>query len=287
MLRHTNRGYFIFSVFLILAIPINWMVVDMQPELPISIPSDWYENKSDGSVRLDTTAATEASADKVEFSGHVGGMVLAVETQNEYAYVGQGGVLSILDISVPADLNMVGYTRSFPDIVQAVAVEDDFAYIADNTAGLLIIDISNPAEPIEVGAYDTPGYASDVAVMDGYGYVADYFDGLRVVDISNPTSPNEVGFFSNLAAMRGVAISGDYAFVANDYLGLQVVDISNPAVPVEVGNFDTPGEAYDVALSGNYAFVADTTGGLRIIDISTPSSPVEVGYTNTLGKLLL
>jgi hypothetical protein len=41
--------------------------------------------------------------------------------------------------------------------------------------------VSNPANPVEVGNYDTPGLALDIAVAGIFAYIADGYDGgLRV-----------------------------------------------------------------------------------------------------------
>jgi hypothetical protein len=58
-----------------------------------------------------------------------------------------------------------------------------------------VIDVSNPANPREVGFFDTPGFALDVYVSGNYAYVADGYAGLRVIDVSNPANPREVGYF--------------------------------------------------------------------------------------------
>src|SRR5687767_8751998 len=49
-----------------------------------------------------------------------------------------------------------------------VAVSGNYAYVADYTAGLQVIDVSNPASPQRVGGYDTSGLASGVAVSGNY-----------------------------------------------------------------------------------------------------------------------
>ena len=54
-----------------------------------------------------------------------------------------------------------------------VAVAGSYAYVADWFGGLRVINVANPAAPIEVGFYDTPGNASGVAVAGSYAYVAD------------------------------------------------------------------------------------------------------------------
>ena len=45
-------------------------------------------------------------------------------------------------------------------------------------------DISNPANPILKGNYNTSGYAYGVQVVGNYAYVADYGGGLKIIDVS-------------------------------------------------------------------------------------------------------
>jgi hypothetical protein len=61
-----------------------------------------------------------------------------------------------------------------------VAVVANYAYVADDDAGLRIISVSDPAHPTEVGYYDTPGIACGVAAVGNYAYVADDDAGLQV-----------------------------------------------------------------------------------------------------------
>ena len=82
-----------------------------------------------------------------------------------------------------------------------MAVSGSYAYVADDDAGLRVIDVSTPASPTEVGFFDTPGNALDVAVSGTYAYVADRDAGLRVIDVSTPSNPIEVGF---LEALEGL-----------------------------------------------------------------------------------
>ncbi|MDI6740162.1 MAG: hypothetical protein QME74_07340, partial [Candidatus Edwardsbacteria bacterium] len=102
----------------------------------------------------------------------------------DYAVIGSGGGVMILNVSNPASPVKVGEIAT-PGLVQAVVVSGNYAYVADDTYGLRIINISNPAE---AGYYDTPGDAWGVAVSGNYAYVADWGSGLRVINISNPAS---------------------------------------------------------------------------------------------------
>jgi len=145
-------------------------------------------------------------------------------------------------------------------------VSGSYVYVAGDSTGLRVIDISNPSNPVEVGYYDTPGYAMGVAVSGSYAYVADWHYGLRVIDITDPSNPVEVGYYNTPGYAYGVAVSGSYAYVADRRAGLRVIDITDPSNPVEVGYYDTPGYAMSVAVSGSYAYVADGGAGLQIYE---------------------
>jgi hypothetical protein len=162
-----------------------------------------------------------------------------------------------------------------------VAVSGNYAYVADEAAGLQVIDVSNPANPQRVGGYDTSGFAQSVAVSGNYAYVADYAAGLQVIDVSNPANPQRVGGYDTSGNASGVAVSGNYAYVADELDGLQVIDVSNPASPQRVGGYAAGGFAYGVAVSGNFAYLAYHTAGLHVIDVSNPVNPRRVGGNST------
>ena len=231
---------------------------------------------------LQEGATLQPQAQNVELVGQIGGSVYAVALQGDYAYIGVGPRLVILDVSNPAQPPVIGQTGVLPGMVGDVAVAGAYAYVADGEGGLRIVDVSDPAHPAEAGSYDTPGVAYDVAVSGAYAYVADREGGLRIVDVSDPAHPAETGSCDTPGSFAwGVAVSGAYAYVADRGSGLRIVDVSDPAHPAEVGFYDTPGQAHGVAVSGAYAYVADW-GGLRIVDVSDPAHPSEVGFYNTL-----
>jgi hypothetical protein len=76
-----------------------------------------------------------------------------------YANVEVGLRLIVLDVSKPATPIEVGSTTPFPYFVGDVVVSGTRAYVADGYGGLRVVDISNPAGPTELGAWDSPGYA--------------------------------------------------------------------------------------------------------------------------------
>jgi len=173
-----------------------------------------------------------------------------------------------------------------------------YVLVADGSAGLQVINVADPANPLFVGTYDTPDDARSVAVSGNYAYVADGSAGLQVVDVSTPTAPKAPktggSFYDTSGTAYGVAISGTYAFVADGSPGLVVIDVSNPMTPTYVATYDTPGEARSVAIAASpattpghiWAYIADGSWGLHVVDVTDPAHPQFVTVSKTPGTAL-
>jgi len=167
-----------------------------------------------------------------------------------------------------------------------IFVSGNYAYIADSFNGLRVVDVSDPANPQQVGSFDPPGSrrAQGVYFSDPYLYVADGL-GLLILDVSDPTAPFEVGFYHSPGFAVKVYPLGGYAFVADREGGLRIANVSDPANPKPVSNYFEAGSVHvlDVFVSDSYAYVAMGGLGLRIVDISDPANPQEVGFSDTEG----
>ncbi|MHB1037580.1 MAG: Ig-like domain-containing protein, partial [Pirellulales bacterium] len=164
-----------------------------------------------------------------------------------------------------------------------VAIVGTRAYVADGYAGLVIIDVTNPAAPVRRGGYDTSGYSKDVAVSGTLAYVADSSAGLQIIDVSNPAAPKQVGGYDTSGSALGVAVSGTVAYVADENAGLVILDVTDPAASVRLGGYNTSGFAYGVAIVGTLAYVADYDAGLVIVDVSDPTVPRRLGALDING----
>jgi hypothetical protein len=220
----------------------------------------------------------------VKLVGRTGGTYNAVAVQGNYAYIAEGGGLSILNISNSTSPQLVG-TVALPASANSVTVNSTYAYVADSSSGLQIINVSNPASPTLVGSYATSSSeAYGVAVSGNYAYLATG-SGLQIININNPFLPTLAGLYTTgyyyYNLVSGVAVSGNYAYVADSYYGLLIINISNPASPTLAGFFGTG--ASSIAVSGNYVYVADYYNGLQIINISNPASPTLAGSCGLQG----
>ncbi len=143
-----------------------------------------------------------------------------------------------------------------------------------------------PVNLVEVGFFDTSGFAYTLEIFGDYAYLADITKGFKILDISDPTTPFEVGAYQTLGRAYGEAVHENYAYVTDSRNGLTILDISDPANLVEIGSISTQGFPWEVSVYGNLAYLVERWDGLTIIDISDPSNPVEVGSIITPDQAL-
>ncbi len=154
---------------------------------------------------------------------------------------------------------------------------------------LRILDLSDPAAPVEIGSLYAPYGANDVEVVGGLAYLVEERapGGVRIIDVSDPTLPVEVGAFPAQCKATDVEVVGSYAYLVDFFRRppspyfcgskLRVFDISSPAAPFQVSESSVQGYADIEAVEGIVYSASDT---LKSIDVSDPAAPVTVGVVN-------
>lgn len=240
-----------------------------------------------------TPKPTIPAEGNVELVGHVGGDISAISLQGTFAYVGQGRELGVWDVADARAPVQAGYVL-VPDpdwSIRDVAVWRDHAYVAVGDAGLWIVDVSDPAAPVEAGLCRTEGDVRAVVASDDRAYVLDSPTEVRVLDISEPNSCQEVFAYTSPGEIAAFAVRDEVVYLAVRLVGLDLVDPSDPASP-RVSRYYAAqhGETrylVDVIVEDDYAFLLGTDF-LEIVDVSDPAHPVRVGELEELrGALTL
>ncbi|MFC2173609.1 LVIVD repeat-containing protein [Acidobacteriota bacterium] len=215
------------------------------------------------------------------------GPALAVAMEGNILYYGTGAAVIALDISNPSS-PLILSEITMPDAVNDLALSGSYLYVAADAAGLRIVDVSDPAAPIETGHADVPIAALLVAVSYPLAFVAQTSN-VRIIDISDPLFPQEVSSLDGpfLAFVSDIDASGANLFLTiwdgrDSYRGFLIFDCSDPPNPQEVGYMVTDSKTMSAAIAGNYAYVSQTSGPFSrpqiwIFDISDPANPTEAG----------
>lgn len=200
----------------------------------------------------------------------------------------------IYDVSIPSAPSLVG-SLNIGASVNDVYVVGNYAYLAttNNSEELVVVDISVPATPVQVGSYDTPNRddAYTVFAVGSTVYIgtdrqnsAEFY----VLNASNPASITQSGSYEVGDHVNEIFVSGNYAYIASASNSKEfiILNISNAASITEEdsynisGNTDAEGIYYS---SGTAYLVTQGNGGgddFFIFNISTPSSIALTGSAN-------
>ena len=204
-----------------------------------------------------------------------------------FLYVVADATLFVVDFSNPARPALVGscaLAAAGKDMaVAAVPAETGgwliYAYVAAGEAGLRIIEVSDPAQPREVGYYDTPWFtwrvAADLTSRPGeaYAHVIDKLGSLRIVRVTDAAHPVLAG--AHAGVYGDVAVTAGYAYVSGDG-GITILDLSDITEPRQVGSIS----GYQVhfiprlAIAQGRAFVVDEKGYMAMADVANPQHPL-------------
>jgi subtilisin-like proprotein convertase family protein len=201
-------------------------------------------------------------------------------------------VYSLVDVPVNGQLTadrLLGGIQSPFITPRAVVVNADFAYVADASYGLFVVDISDSINSNVVGGVSIPNSPSNVALSyDGStAYVAGGSSGLQIINIVDSSNPLLVGAFDTQGNATHITLASNSsnAYVSDGDAGLQIIKVSEALVPSLVATYVTEGQLYETALSADESklFLA-TSAGLRILDISDPANVNLLGSFSALGE---
>ena len=221
-------------------------------------------------------------------SGLPGAAALDVVVLGDYAYLGlknnNGPEFYIYNISTPSSPTLAGSFEVGKD-VPAISVSGDRAYLAATATGqsdaksLIVVDISNPASPLELGSYRTElagakgqsvYYAGGVVHLTtaaNAGSIPEYY----ILDASDPANISLIGFLDVQHAVNSVETGTGFALLATDTnsKAIMLVDITPPTSPTEIFSLPLGGSGIGTAINGCYVYVASTDNNQEIT-VATP-----------------
>lgn len=169
---------------------------------------------------------------------------------------------AVLDLSDPTAPKVL--SRENPGWCRQVALSGGRAYVemtdrqaygrGRNISRLLILDLSDPARPVDIGAVEVRELKS-LAIHESWLLLVEAVGPergqLRIFDVSRPDNPDLVASIA-VSEARGVAVSGRRAYVSSgtrhrEPTGVHVFDLSNPraALPRQFHKVDAAGILID------------------------------------------
>ncbi len=169
--------------------------------------------------------------------------------------------------------------------------EQPYVYVCGTTttAGVHIIDVTDPTAPQQVGLYQPGYYIHDCHVRGDILFAAAFYEGtMDILDISDPANPtllNRMPYPGGNTHSMSTTLDMNYLFLCDEQDGLvaRMFDITDLTEPVEVATYTANLESlvHNPYIRGDFLFITHNTEGLRVLDITDPEVPVEVGYYDT------
>ncbi len=195
-----------------------------------------------------------------------------------YVALADGPVLEILDVTAPD--NPVEISRiSMPTSIRSLCAHGTSVYVADGSAGLLVVDASNPASPYIAGRFSNILALSFAVDKSGrFGYLVDGSSYIYVMNFKDLTHIKIVriksvgkSVFSQVAVMNNVLVA------AAGPEGVYVFNIQKPKHPKKMRQIKDLQATVRFAFQGRLMAAADTSAGLVFIDFSKWTDPQELG----------
>jgi len=152
--------------------------------------------------------------------------------------------------------------------------------VVTHSGELVNYDISNPADPRELGRLTGLGNPWDVHVLGNYAYVADNTLGLAVVDISLLAQPRLLGAVATAGGAQDVEADAQALYVAVGGAGLEVFDLRDPAQPAPVARLDYGTAVVSVSVSQGRLWAA-THEDVFVVDVRLPNQPRPIARQRT------
>jgi hypothetical protein len=202
------------------------------------------------------------------------GPCYTVDMNDQFAFLGNGAYLEIIDISEPENpVELAKYLT--PSFIYSIVVEGNYVYLANEDLGLRILDVTDRSNPIEIAFLEIQGFYSRIAFNNDFIYYStNSSEPLQIIDVSDPELPTVVRILDVYSRSK-MTVQGDYLYLAARWDGFEIYNIATPADPFKIGSI---GDIYceDVDVSGNYAYLS-VFDSLLIVDISMPTDPFTVG----------
>ena len=162
---------------------------------------------------------------------------------------------------------------------KTVVVISNTAYVS-NDYGLVIFDVSDHANPVELGHIGVPSWSNRFVIQGQYAYVSCRKSGFAIVDINDVSSLSIVNYTEVEDEVWDITVDGNIAYLAVPQ-GLVIYNVYDPSSPQFVQkfvfNYTRNHFPYTVTLppaSINDILYYNDGETLFTLDISTPTSPV-------------
>ena len=183
--------------------------------------------------------------------------------------------------------------------ISHVEIKGSRSYVSNGFSGLQVLDISDQANPTEIGNVAVGSYFPilfDFALQDDMVFLAVSSNlstscGLFIVDMSDPASSTVIGTLDTFSMVE-IEVVNDLAYVVSGFIVdpvLYIIDVSVPSSPALVSSTPLPGvpstiQSAGLSIQGDIVYIDAENEGLLVYDTSDLSAPQLIGSNDNPGN---
>lgn len=202
------------------------------------------------------------------------GYAIDLVARDDWLYLANGrGGLRTGKVDENGQIEWKGHLQT--TVARDVALSGDILLLADGNDGMKTIDISDPANPVEIGHLPSPFFLSAIVTRGTLAFLAGGLGGAEVVDFRNPRKPKLL-WREKFSEVRGIFADSRFFYLSDGFEGFHIYRMEgNEAVWVSTVN--TGGWNDDIFVTGDTIYLAEGGKGLDIADISDRKNPRILG----------
>jgi hypothetical protein len=153
-------------------------------------------------------------------------LLMNVDVNGQYAYVGHFNGVSVWDISVPANPTIMGLCY-IPQNALDIVADGEFAYVANDDSGLQIINVADPHNPFRTSNLRFSERAEKIAKSGNLVYLTGRQGRLYIINVEDPAHPFLTGNFNTDYQIMDIKIGGDSLFYITPYIWFNACRYNN------------------------------------------------------------
>lgn len=194
-----------------------------------------------------------------------------ISVAGNVVYVANERGIELFDVADPSDVRPL-WASTPPAFPEDLHITDHRAYVARNSAGLEVWDISDLGNVRLAGTFKTGAPVIAVRASGDRAYISD--GTLHVLNVSDPSRIRRLGGTTGVTGLvRQVEVVRNRVYIANAVHGLQIFDVTDPVTPRLLGSaaLERGARAFDILANRAYA------GVMEIFDITDPANVRRLG----------
>jgi hypothetical protein len=211
--------------------------------------------------------------------GRLGGANVGVTKSGNFAYLGVGAGMQVLDVTDESNPIPLGFVNTADLAGRNIIASGAYVYYGGAKGGVSIVDVSDPENPLVVAQIPAGEYIWLIDLYEGHLYIADDLNNLQIYNVQNPLAPQHTATFETTGICNAVYVKENIAYITDSLDGLILVDVSRPWNPRELSRITTYPDIYGYFVEENGILYGVAAGDgsdpalVLAIDVNDPANP--------------